>query len=551
LEGFYVRKLVLLAALVALVGSPPLEAAKRPRLMLALGDSLGQGTMDATNNLWASANAYLARVYESLRTVEPVHFSQPFYDFSERRIAPYIVPTNLAVDGADVFTIEGLRYGKRAGSSTNEISSSFLADHFRPAQFADDYDKVLFPTNLYARRPMSQVDSAIWVLDRWAPSRGIKKALCFVWIGNNDSSSAALGRGGSHPTFQPLPFFHIAPKIDPVLFWLMFFGAVTGEASFSPYTAAAIDRNLTDVDDFTAQYDAVLSRLQAETAGSGVKVDFLLLTLPYYSAVGYLFDADDLEYYLRKIDPGYSLPASFARVLPGEPLSGDRVALLTFGFMYALLDSGYPASYVNSILDVAGIQQDGLVLSEAEQRSIMARIDEFNEAIRSLAASHASERSSMHVIDVGGYLNEGLLGHIQIPVKGRLLGRKWVRGGALSFDGVHPNPTGQSLIANYILEQIHAQLGIEAPLYSLDAVAATDPYWDKDGDGWAPGPPWTASGAAAILHLLRDADDTDPSVGVVLPEDIWERFSAVLLEQLLDIPAIRAQAVKMKATSRR
>jgi hypothetical protein len=345
-----------------------------------------------------------------------------------------------------------------------------------------------------------------------------------------------------------LPFFHIAPEIDPLLFWLMFFGAVTGEASFSPYTAAAIDRNLTDIGDFTAQYDAVLSRLQAETAGSGVEVDFLLLTLPYYSAVGYLFDADDLEYYLRKIDPGYGVPASFARVSPGEPLSGDRVAILTFGFMYALLDSGYPASYVNSILDVGGIQQDGLVLSEAEQRIIMARIDEFNEAIRSLAAAHGS---SMRVIDVGGYLNEGLLGHIQIPVKGRLLGRKWVRGGALSFDGVHPNPTGQSLIANYVLEQIHAQLGIEAPLYSLDRVAAKDPYWDKDGDGWAPGPPWTASGAAAILHLFRDADDTDAAVGVDLPQDIWERFSAVLLEQLLDVPALQAQAVKMKALSLR
>jgi hypothetical protein len=540
-----VRQFAILAALVAL-GSSPLAAAKRPRLLLALGDSLGHGTMDATNNVWASANAYLGRVYYSLRTVERVHFSQPFYDYSERRISPYTVPTNLAVDGADVFSIEGLQYGKRAGSSTNQISASLLADRFRPAQFADDYDKVLFPTNLYARRSMSAVDSAIWLVDRWAPSQGIKKALCFVWIGNNDSSSAALGRGGSHPAFQPLPLFHIAPKIDPVLFWLMFFGAVTGEASFSPYTAAAIDRNLTDIDDFTAQYDAVLSRLRAETAASGVKVDFLLLTLPYYSAVGYLFDADDLEFYLRKIDPGYTVPASFARVAPGEPLTGDRVALLTFGFMYALLDSGYPASYVNSILDVAGIQQDGLVLSEAEQRRIMARIDEFNEAIRSLAASHGS---SLRVIDVGAYLNAGLLGDIQVPVNGRLLGRKWVRGGALSFDGVHPNPTGQSLIANYVLEQLQAQLGIAAPLYSLDGVAATDPYWDKDGDGWAPGPPWTASGATGILHLFRDADDTDPSVGVVLPEDIWERFSAVLLDQLLDVPAIRAQAEKMNATS--
>jgi lysophospholipase L1-like esterase len=514
-------------------------------MLLAMGDSLGHGTMDATNNIWATKNAFLGRVYYSLRTVKRLYFSQPFYDYSERRIPPYYIPTNLAVDGADVFSIEGLEYGKRVGSGVNQISSSLLADQFFPALFDDDYDKVLFPTNLIAGRAMSQVDSAIWLIDQWAPILDIDKALCVIWIGNNDSSSAALGRGGKHPTFFPLPLYHIAPEIEPILFWLMFFGAVTGEASFSPYTGAAIQRNLTDVDDFVAQYDAVLSRMRAETASSGVEVDYLLLTLPYYSAVGYLFDAEDLEFYLRKIDPDYSVPASFARVQPGEPLTGDRVSLLTFGFMYALLSTGYSSGYVNSILDVGGLQQDGLVLSEAEQRTIMTRIDEYNDAIRTLAASHGD---SMHVIEVGEFLNAGLLGDIQIPVNGRILSRKWVRGGGLTLDGVHPNPTGQSLIANYILERLGVELGISAPLYPLSAVARTDPYWDKDGDGWAPGPPWTASGITDLLHLFRDPDDTSASVGIELPPDVWDRISAVLLAGLLDVPAIRTQAEKMKVT---
>jgi hypothetical protein len=166
----------------------------------------------------------------------------------------------------------------------------------------------------------------------------------------------------------------------------MFFGAASGEASFSPYTNAAIERNLTDLDDFTAQYDAVLSRLQAETVSSGVGVDYMLLTLPYYSAVGYLFDADDLEFYLRKLDPGYSAPASFARVEPGEPLTGDRISLLTFGFMYALLSSGYSSGYVNSILDANGVQQDGLVTlgsGAADDRDAHRQVQ---RGIRALAA---------------------------------------------------------------------------------------------------------------------------------------------------------------------
>lgn len=523
-------------------------ASEPPRMLLAIGDSLGHGTMDATNNAWATANAFLGRVYYSLRTVEGVYFSQPFYDYSETRIPPYYVPTNLAVDGADVFSIEGLDYGKRVGSGVNLVSSSLLADHSVPAQFADDYDKVLFPTNLLAGRSMSQVDSAIWLIDQWAPYLGINKALCVVWIGNNDSSTAALGRGGAHPTFLPVPLLQIAPEIDPTLFWLMLFGALSGEASFSPFTPAAIQRNLTDLDDFTVQYDAVLSRLQAETASSGVDVDYLLLTLPYYSAVGYLFDSEDLEFYLRKIDPAYSVPASFARVQPGEPLTGDRTSILTFGLMYALLSSGYPSSYVNSILESGGVQQDGLVLSEAEQQTIMTRIDEFNDAIRTLAASHGDK---MRVVEVGTFLNAGLLGELQIPVNGRILGRKWVRGGGLSLDGVHPNPTGQSLIADYILARIAAELGISAPFYSLSAVAASDPYWDKDGDGFPPGPPWTASGITELLHLFRDPDDTSASVGVELPDDVWARISAVLLGQLLQVPAIQAQAEKMKVTAPR
>jgi len=518
------------------------NAAEPPRMLLAIGDSLGQGTMDATNNFWATANAFLGRVYYSLRTVEGVYFSQPFYDYSENRIPPYSIPTNLAVDGADVFSIEGLEYGKRVGSGVNVVSPSLLADHANPALFEDDYDKVLYPTNLLAVRSMSQVDSAIWLINQRAPNVGIKKALCLVWIGNNDSSTAALGRGGRHPTFLPVPLFHIAPEVKPILFWLMFFGAVRGEASFSPYTNAAIERNLTDLDDFTAQYDAVLSRMQAETASSGVDVDYLLLTLPYYSAVGYLFDADDLEFYLRKIDPGYSAPASFARVEPGEPLTGDRISLLTFGFMYALLSSGYSSGYVNSILDRNGVQQDGLVLSEAEQQTIMTRIDEFNDAIRALAASHGD---TMRVVEVGEYLNAGLLGDIQIPVNGRILSRDWVRGGGFTLDGVHPNPIGQSLIANFVLERLGAELGISAPLYPLSAVAAMDPYWDKDGDGWAPGPPWTAPGIAELLHLFRDPNDAEASVGVVLPDDVWDRISDVLLGEILEVPAIRAQAEKM------
>jgi hypothetical protein len=120
----------------------------------------------------------------------------------------------------------------------------------------------------------------------------------------------------------------------------------------------------------------------------------------------------------------------------------------------------------------------------------------------------------------------------------------------LTSTRVHPNlPT--VLIANFVLWRLEAELGIYAPLYPLSAVAAMDPYWDNDGDGWAPGPPWAAPGITELLHLFRDPNDASASVGVDLPDDVWDRISAVLLDEILDVPAIRAQAEKMKVVAPR
>ncbi len=525
------------------------ETGTEPIALIGLGDSLTHGTMDATNNYINTSHAYLQRVRNALARRVPIVFRQPFFDVDENRIDPTHVPTNLAVDGADSFTLEGLDYYKRAGVDESLPSESLIADKLLPSQFDDKYDKVLYPINLLAGHPITQIGSAEWLLTQGLPAAGVNRAITVYWVGNNDSSTSALGFGGANPMFLPIPAEQLLPVL-PGISLLLQFGAARGVLSFEPYSAASIDRNLTALEDFMAQQERLLSRLTAAGAGGSVDNQIFVLTLAYYSAVGYLFDSEDIEFYLRKVNPAYRVPPSFARVAPfgqpiTDPLRGDRISFLTFGLMYALLDTGFPVSFVNQVLEVDGHQRDGLVLSEAEVQQIMTRIDGFNATIRALVQAAGP---NVHLVDVGPFLSDVLTGRIPLTIGGKTISRKWIRGSAFGFDGVHPDYTGQALIANFVVSRINAEMGLNAPLVSLPEVIAGDPYVDRDGDGWAAGPNYRASGITELLFLFKDPDDSDPTVQVTLPDNVWEVIRNALLRDLLTVPELRPEAERLGLT---
>jgi lysophospholipase L1-like esterase len=540
-------------AVAAMLASPAAAAQRRagaaeepPRVLLVgIGDSLTHGTMDATNNQLHTQNAYLQKVADKLAEVVTLGFRQPFYDFDEKRLSPFRRPTNLGVDGADSFTVEGLSYYKRSGTTESLLSPSLMCDRALLTGGADDYDKVMYPINLFAGAPVSQMDAAAWTVTNAGPRTD--QAVVVLWIGNNDSSTAALGQGGSNPAVQAIPLEQVASELSPLLRLLLRFAVRSGQVSFEPYTQAMVERNLTDVADFSAQFDHLLARLTAETSGSPAAVHILALDLPYYSAVGFLLDSEDLEFYLRKYDPAYTVPPSFQRVTePGQPitnpLKGDRVNLLTFGFMISMMATGHSVAEVNAVLETNGQQRDGLVLSEAEQAFIRTRIDAFNAAIHTAAAAYGP---NVHVVPIGSALNQALTGQNPVVIGGRTFSRKWQRGGAFSLDGVHPAYTGQALIANMLLQEINTLFGLGASLYDLVPVAAADPYIDQDGDGYARGVDYTAEGFTELLLLLRDPDDTDPGAQAVIPADIWDRINAVLLKGALANPVIAAEARRL------
>ena len=228
------------------------------------------------------------------------------------------------------------------------------------------------------------------------------------------------------------------------------------------------------------------------------------------------------------------MPLSFKRVAPdGQPITdyvqGDRVALLTLGMMLSLAATGHSVADVNAVLESApGVQRDGSVLAEAEQRFIMARIDAFNDVIRAAALARGPK---VHVVDAGGELNRVLTGQTPVIIDGQQISRKWTRGGSFSLDGVHPGYIGQAFIANLIIEDLNARYGLGLATHDLAQVRASDPYVDKDGDGWAPGPAVGSPGITELLFLLTDPDDTDPAVQAQIPADIWDRIATILLSQ--------------------
>lgn len=99
---------------------------------------------------------------------------------------------------------------------------------------------------------------------------------------------------------------------------------------------------------------------------------------------------------------------------------------------------------------------------------------------------------------------------------------------------------------------MNAVLGLSAPYYDLPAVLATHPYVDWDEDGWVKGPDYKASGRTKILFLFKDYDGNNGMdindqavIDTMTASEIWEQISDALLEEIIDIPLIRAEAERL------
>jgi len=106
---------------------------------------------------------------------------------------------------------------------------------------------------------------------------------------------------------------------------------------------------------------------------------------------------------------------------------------------------------------------DALILDVGEKATVVKSTNEFNVAIKSEA-----ERNNARVVDIAAFFDriatEGYL------AAGEKLTFAFISGGIFSFDGVHPTPKGQGLLANEFIRVMNAQYGSNIPYVEISSL---------------------------------------------------------------------------------
>jgi len=95
------------------------------------------------------------------------------------------------------------------------------------------------------------------------------------------------------------------------------------------------------------------------------------------------------------------------------------------------------------------------VLDKMEQDNIRARIDQFNLIIKGTAAAQ-----NLAVADMNLYLKSFASGMVFDGIK---MSTSFITGGMFSTDGVHLNPRGCAVAANYLIQAINTKYGCNIP----------------------------------------------------------------------------------------
>jgi len=283
--------------------------------------------------------------------------------------------------------------------------------------------------------------------------------------------------------YVPFPAITQAIALDPT-FLTMWIGNndILGAAAY----ATPIDGvTMTPLAAFEAMYAAALTTLTSQTTAPMV-----VMTIPDVTAIPFV---TTLAPYLDV--PGVGrvplIGSGFPPGSPPGPLPEDAYVTLGassllaqgIGIPLELGGTGIPLPEDLTVVQAQAVP--GVVLRQEEVQVINARIAAMNNAIRSLANAHG-----IPVLDVNAFFDRIVSGHPYV-VGGVDLTADFLVGGIFSYDGVHPQNIGHGIIAVELIDLVNDYYGTNIPQVNLDEVLCM-------GGCSNPGPPAFALSKEAV-----------------------------------------------------
>lgn len=198
---------------------------------------------------------------------------------------------------------------------------------------------------------------------------------------------------------------------------------------------------LTSLASFEADYRAIVTAINASGARMAVANIPRVTTIPFVTTLApVVVNPTTRQPVLVNGNPVPLLG-------PNGPLRSTDFVLLTaqaelargLGIPVALGGTGQPLS-------------DSSVLSAEEAAAINARVDAFNNVIRTVA-----DQVGAAFVDAAALLEQVRQG--RVGVGGATYSNAFLTGGVFSYDGVHPTPFGYAYVANAFIRAINEEFG--------------------------------------------------------------------------------------------
>jgi lysophospholipase L1-like esterase len=220
---------------------------------------------------------------------------------------------------------------------------------------------------------------------------------------------------------------------------------------------------LTPLADFEAAYTALLDRLVAGAPNAGI----VTANIPPVSSIPFAVTIPPVI-----INPATGQPVrdpagnpifffadlgggQLGQLGPGSAVTLGAASLLATGF-------GIPPALAPNFPNLPNAGKplpDAVTLTATEVQQITTRTNEINGAIARIAGAR-----NIPVVDMASKMNEARSG---LHFGGITLSTAFLTGGLFSYDGVHPNDIGYTIIANEFIDTINESYDTEIPHASL------------------------------------------------------------------------------------